>query len=278
MILDDALKILDRAETAHEWVKLNGYAPPYVREHFNHDVPALVSAVKDLIAANAKLTADLAKPCGTCHPCDNNSELVRLRGIELAATHWLDTDEALDQARYTDDGFTFGRASAAYADAGNNLAATIRDTTNAICIHCGRTRRRADLRLSAPIGQDVIDGDDLIYVSLCRDLATCQTEPVDEQPAPAGGAALDPRTARETARTIEWNERYAIGTPVRYWTGVREGAGKTSRTRTEADLLGGHTAVVWVDNEPSCIALTHVQAGDTTSCPAAAQTLAGEQS
>jgi hypothetical protein len=50
-----------------------------------------------------------------------------------------------------------------------------------------------------------------------------------------------------------------IGTPVRYWTGIREGEGKTSHTRTEVRMLGGHTPVVWVEGEPSCIALTHVE-------------------
>ncbi|MFD1546953.1 hypothetical protein [Nonomuraea guangzhouensis] len=55
-----------------------------------------------------------------------------------------------------------------------------------------------------------------------------------------------------------WNATVPVGTPVRYWTGWREGDGKTSRTRTAAQLLGGHTAVVWVEGEVSCIALSHV--------------------
>ncbi|WP_433513836.1 hypothetical protein ACQP2T_61530 [Nonomuraea sp. CA-143628] len=32
------------------------------------------------------------------------------------------------------------------------------------------------------------------------------------------------------------------------------------RTRTPAHLLGGHTAVVWVTGESSCIGLSHVDA------------------
>lgn len=51
----------------------------------------------------------------------------------------------------------------------------------------------------------------------------------------------------------------AIGTPVRYWTGCREGDGNASRTRTEVQMLGGHTPVVWVEYEPSAIAVTHVE-------------------
>lgn len=62
-----------------------------------------------------------------------------------------------------------------------------------------------------------------------------------------------------------WNANVSVGTPVRYWTGVREGDGKTGVTRSEAYLLGasngqpGHTPVVFVEGEGSCIALTHVQ-------------------
>lgn len=59
----------------------------------------------------------------------------------------------------------------------------------------------------------------------------------------------------------EWNETHPVGTPVTYWPGVREGNGKASRTRTPAQVLNGHTAVVWVDGYSSCIALTHVEPG-----------------
>ena len=50
-----------------------------------------------------------------------------------------------------------------------------------------------------------------------------------------------------------------LGMPVRYWTGSREGAGRISRTRTAVQMLGDHTAVVWVEGEASCIAMTHIQ-------------------
>jgi hypothetical protein len=62
------------------------------------------------------------------------------------------------------------------------------------------------------------------------------------------------------AKAVEaWNTQHPVGTPVRYWTGHREGDGKASHTRSAAHVLGGHTAVVWVEGESSCIALTHVQ-------------------
>jgi hypothetical protein len=56
-----------------------------------------------------------------------------------------------------------------------------------------------------------------------------------------------------------WNVEHPIGTPVRYWTGVREGEGRESKTRTVAQLLSGRTPVVWVEDHGSCIALTHVE-------------------
>lgn len=55
-----------------------------------------------------------------------------------------------------------------------------------------------------------------------------------------------------------WNELHPIGTSVRYWPGFREGDGKTGRTRSTAQLLGGHTPVVWVEGATGSIALTHV--------------------
>lgn len=76
-------------------------------------------------------------------------------------------------------------------------------------------------------------------------------------------AEIEPsvRAARDAqaSAVTRWNTAVPIGTPVRYWTGWREGDGKTGRTRTAAELLGGHTAVVWVEGEASCIGLSHVE-------------------
>lgn len=64
----------------------------------------------------------------------------------------------------------------------------------------------------------------------------------------------------EAQMAAVWNLVVPVGTPVRYWTGAREGEGKPSKTRSEAQLLGGHTAVVWVEGHSGCIALSHVYA------------------
>jgi hypothetical protein len=57
----------------------------------------------------------------------------------------------------------------------------------------------------------------------------------------------------------KWNRRFPVGTRVRYWTGVREGLGKVSKTRTVAQVLEGHTAVVWLEDHIACVALSHVE-------------------
>lgn len=56
-----------------------------------------------------------------------------------------------------------------------------------------------------------------------------------------------------------FNERFPVGTPVRYWPGARHGKGCESKTRTKAQLLGGHTSVVWVEGFPACLALSHIE-------------------
>lgn len=56
-----------------------------------------------------------------------------------------------------------------------------------------------------------------------------------------------------------FNKKNPVGTPVQYWTGVKEGPGKTGATRSEAQVLGGHTAVVWITGCVGCVALSHVE-------------------
>lgn len=56
-----------------------------------------------------------------------------------------------------------------------------------------------------------------------------------------------------------FNRDNMVGAHVQYWTGVREGRGKFSTTRSVAELLGEHTPVVWVAGEAACVALTHVE-------------------
>ena len=44
---------------------------------------------------------------------------------------------------------------------------------------------------------------------------------------------------------IEYSEVIGLGTPVVY------------RTRTEASILSGHTAVVWLEGKSGCVCISH---------------------
>ncbi|MGW8679563.1 hypothetical protein ACWGNN_00590 [Streptomyces sp. NPDC055817] len=64
---------------------------------------------------------------------------------------------------------------------------------------------------------------------------------------------------REAAR---FNDHYPVGTPVNAYPGCRPEDGHGTRietvTRSRATVLGGHTAVVWVEGHSACIALSHI--------------------
>jgi hypothetical protein len=60
-----------------------------------------------------------------------------------------------------------------------------------------------------------------------------------------------------------FNSRYPVGTPVFAYPGCRpedcpNDERLVTRTRSDAQVLGGHTDVVWVDGHGACISLTHV--------------------
>jgi hypothetical protein len=57
-----------------------------------------------------------------------------------------------------------------------------------------------------------------------------------------------------------WNAAHPVGTLCRYWTGVREGEGQLAKTRSAAGMVGGHSAVIWLEGVSGCIALSHVEA------------------
>lgn len=66
-----------------------------------------------------------------------------------------------------------------------------------------------------------------------------------------------------TLSADEWNARYPIGTPVLAYPGCRpeddcDDERLVTCTRSKAEVLGGHTDVVWVDGHDSCISLTHI--------------------
>lgn len=89
-------------------------------------------------------------------------------------------------------------------------------------------------------------------------LAKALLAPNDDKELPMDPTVAGPTgDAAQTAVDI-WNATVPVGTEVRYWRGFRPGPAIRSRTRTPAEVLSGHTAVVWVEGESSCIALSHV--------------------
>ncbi|WP_432077751.1 hypothetical protein [Streptomyces sp. YPW6] len=82
----------------------------------------------------------------------------------------------------------------------------------------------------------------------------------DTLAAPRGSAEPKPDPAADADR---WNAQYPVGTAVFAYPGCRpeddpKGTQLTTRTRSESSVLGGHTAVVWVEGHSACISLTHV--------------------
>jgi hypothetical protein len=58
----------------------------------------------------------------------------------------------------------------------------------------------------------------------------------------------------------KFNSANPVGTEVRYWRMGKEGEPTgTGKTRSEAWLMGGHTAVVLIEGTSGAIALTHVE-------------------
>lgn len=66
---------------------------------------------------------------------------------------------------------------------------------------------------------------------------------------------------KAAAQVARFNERYPVGTPVIVspYIGEKDGQFHT-KTRTAAEVLSGHTAVVWVEGRAGCYCLDAVTA------------------
>ena len=71
-----------------------------------------------------------------------------------------------------------------------------------------------------------------------------------------------PTPAAERKAAAAFNARHPVGARVHYWPGTLRGAPLTSATRSEAYLLGGHTAVVLIEGHAGAVALSHVEPAD----------------
>ena len=80
----------------------------------------------------------------------------------------------------------------------------------------------------------------------------------------------------------DWNEKHPIGTTVSYRPVVGASEHTVHRTRTRAQVLGGHTAVIWLEGKTGCIALDAIEAlqddddGEARGLAAAEEALVGE--
>lgn len=58
-----------------------------------------------------------------------------------------------------------------------------------------------------------------------------------------------------------FNRRFAVGDPVDYYATTHdiEHTGKSTRyhTRTPAEILSGHSAVVWLEGKSGCVLCSH---------------------
>lgn len=65
----------------------------------------------------------------------------------------------------------------------------------------------------------------------------------------------------------QFNRYHPVGIPVTAYPGFRPEYDRSAtrletRTRSTAQILSGHTAVVWVEGHGACIALTHIDPAD----------------
>jgi hypothetical protein len=74
-------------------------------------------------------------------------------------------------------------------------------------------------------------------------------------------ACMDPDSQRRvhTEWVARFNDAYPPGSPVRYWTGHRDGDGRRAATSGPAWLFAEHTAAVRVEGSSDPIALSHVE-------------------
>lgn len=69
-----------------------------------------------------------------------------------------------------------------------------------------------------------------------------------------------PTQKQLNAQVAEWNATHPIGTMVSF-ENIR-GAGETHRgkSKTEASVLNGSSAVIWIEGKSGCVMLSHCKA------------------
>ena len=64
-----------------------------------------------------------------------------------------------------------------------------------------------------------------------------------------------PNLKKLEKQVADWNAVVPIGTLVEYHPVIDEPEHRMRKTRTVAQILSGHTAVVWLEDESGCVAL-----------------------
>lgn len=73
-------------------------------------------------------------------------------------------------------------------------------------------------------------------------------------------SSLRERNLRAMERQCEaFNLQHSVGDTIHVWSGPREGKPKAVQIRYPAQVLSGHTPVVYVTGGHGCIALSHVR-------------------
>ncbi|MEX3960116.1 hypothetical protein [Trinickia sp. EG282A] len=74
------------------------------------------------------------------------------------------------------------------------------------------------------------------------------------------------KTSVKLERVVaDWNRRHGVGALVKYHRIIGEGEGVATKTRSEAWVSSGHTAVVMVEGVSGCVVLEAVRPLGTPS-------------
>lgn len=68
-----------------------------------------------------------------------------------------------------------------------------------------------------------------------------------------------PNLKKLDAQCREFNAKHPIGTGVLYHPVIGEEPGRFTTTRSQAYILSGHTAVIFVDQVSGCVALDAIE-------------------
>ena len=66
-----------------------------------------------------------------------------------------------------------------------------------------------------------------------------------------------PTLAQLETQCSAWNAAHEIGATVAYEEIRGEGETFRGKSRSEAQVLGGHSAVIWLEGKSSCVSLDH---------------------